>query len=85
MTIQPDDRPPMAIAMQWVSQITTISLIMVLPAGLGYWLDNRWDTEPWLIACGAAIGFAIGMWQLLQLVKTDQEKSKSDHERRKNP
>ena len=71
----PDGRPPMVVAMHWVSQVTTISIEMALPAGLGYWLDQRWGTEPWLVVCGAVIGFAVGMWHLLQLA----QRSGNDH------
>jgi predicted neutral ceramidase superfamily lipid hydrolase len=59
----------MAIAMQWVSRITTISLSMALPAGLGYWLDRHWGISPWLTIVGAVLGFAAAMAQLLQLAQ----------------
>lgn len=65
-----DDRPPMVVAMNWVSQITTIGLEMSLPALGGNWLDNRWGTSPWLVCVGAVIGFALGMWHLMQLART---------------
>ena len=60
-----DDRPPVVVAMQWVTQITTIGLEMAIPAGLGYWADTRWGTEPWLVSVGAIVGFAVGMRHLL--------------------
>ncbi len=64
-----DDRPPMVAAMQWVSQITAISMEMVVLAVLGYWLDSMWGTDPWLLVSGALIGFAVGMMHLFQIVK----------------
>jgi hypothetical protein len=64
-----DDRPPMVIAMHWVQQITSISIEMVAPAGLGYWLDGRWGTGPWLLAVGAVLGFLLAMLHLLALAK----------------
>ena len=70
---QSDDRPPMAVAMQWVSQITTVALEMVLPAVLGLWVDGKWNTEPWFLICGAVGGFALGMWHLLQMAKTSEK------------
>ena len=57
------------MASEWISRITTVGLEMALPPGLGYWLDGRWGTEPWLVICGAVLGFAGGFWHLLQLVK----------------
>ncbi len=79
-----DDRPPMAVAMQWVSRITTVCLTMSLPAGLGYWLDQKFQTDPWLVSCGAVIGFAVGLIQLLQIVKA-AEKSGNKRDRNTGP
>jgi F0F1-type ATP synthase assembly protein I len=59
----------MVVAMRWVNQITSISLEMALPAFLGRWLDQRWGTEPWLVAVGAVLGFAVAMVHLLALAK----------------
>jgi F0F1-type ATP synthase assembly protein I len=59
----------MVVASRWVSQITNIALQMVLPAGLGYWLDRRWGTDPWMVSLGAALGFFVAMTSLVQLAK----------------
>lgn len=61
--------PPLVRAMQWVSTITSIGFMMVLPAALGYWLDTLWGTGPWLLVVGALLGFVLGMWELLKLAK----------------
>jgi F0F1-type ATP synthase assembly protein I len=42
---------------------------MAIPAALGYWLDGRFGTEPWLVTVGAALGFFVGFRHLLQMVK----------------
>ena len=75
-----DGRPPMVVAMYWVHQVTTISLMMAAPAGLGYWLDKRWGTQPWLVIVGAVLGFITAMTQLLQLANSGKRagKKKSD-------
>lgn len=81
MPAPPDDqRPPLAAALQWVSQITTVSLEMVLPIGLGYWLDGTFGTEPWLTIIGAVLGFGIGLRHLLELTAPSEKtgKHKSD-------
>ena len=67
-----DERPPMADAMQWVSRVTTVSLEMALPPGLGYWADESWGTGPWLVILGAVFGFMLGMWHLLQMASEKQ-------------
>ncbi len=38
----------------------------LLFAGLGYWLDGRWGTSPWLAVTGGALGLAGGMWLLIK-------------------
>ena len=60
----------MVIAMYWVHQITTVSLEMVLPGALGYWLDHRWGTAPWLLVVGVVLGFVTSMIHLLRMVET---------------
>ena len=67
-------RPPMVAAMQWVSQITTVSLEMALPAGLGHLADRRWGTGPWLTCVGALLGFVVGFRHLLLMVAKEQSK-----------
>ncbi|MBM84096.1 MAG: hypothetical protein CMJ78_26380 [Planctomycetaceae bacterium] len=64
-----DNRPPMVVAMRWVSQISSVSFEMAIPAGVGWWLDQEWDTEPWLLISGAVLGFYAGFTHLLQIVK----------------
>ncbi|MGE3316563.1 MAG: AtpZ/AtpI family protein [Planctomycetaceae bacterium] len=67
----------MVVAMQWVHRITGVSLQMVLPAALGYWLDGRWETEPWLLAIGAVLGFIVAMRQLLLWANKENRRSGS--------
>lgn len=71
----------MASAMRWVSQLTTISLEMVLPGLGGYWLDQRWGTKFFVIV-GFSLGLALGMWQLLRLTSARNRPSKSAHPHR---
>ena len=69
MTKSLDNRPPLALAMQWVSRVTTVSLEMVLPGLLGYWADQQWNSEPVLLVLGVILGFSVGMWHLVTLTK----------------
>ncbi|HVV71265.1 MAG TPA: AtpZ/AtpI family protein [Verrucomicrobiae bacterium] len=66
----------MAVAMQWVSKITTVSLTMALPALGGWWLDKVCGTAPWLLIVGAMLGMAAAFRQLLQMVATPQPRQK---------
>ena len=63
---QHDDRPPVAKAVEWVSRITTVGLVMALPAIAGHWLDDRGETQHWGLV-GVLVGLTVGMWYLLRM------------------
>jgi ATP synthase protein I len=73
---QRDDRSPLVLALEWTSRITTIALEMVLPCLVGFWLDQWLGTWVVLVVLGAIVGFAAGMWQLIQLSKPSRGKDK---------
>ena len=60
---------PMAVALTWVSRITTVSVLMVLPGVVGYWLDGRFGTRVLFTLLGFALGMLLGMWQLIQMTR----------------
>lgn len=35
---------------------TTLAATVLAGLGVGYWLDRRWGTEPWLAFAGAVLG-----------------------------
>jgi F0F1-type ATP synthase assembly protein I len=70
----PDDRSPMTIALEWSARLMTIGLEMALPAAGGYWLDLRTGTSPLFVITGVILGFAVGMWHLLQIARQDDPK-----------
>ena len=80
-----DDRSPLAVAAQWVSQITGIGLEIVLPIVVGRWLDERWGTSFWTVV-GVLVGPLLGFWHLLKLTgvvggtkgKSDKENEQQD-------
>lgn len=63
-----DRRPPMAVAMGWVAHITGYAFELALPVGVGYWLDTRWGTAPWLLIVGILVGVAVSTLHLIQMV-----------------
>ena len=73
-----DERSPAVRAYAWASRLTTVSLEMVLPGLVGYWLDLRWKTQPLLTIIGFACGLALGMWHLLKMTSA-QQKSDADN------
>ena len=69
VTEQRDDRTPLVLAYEWSARITSISLELVVPVLIGYWLDRRWGTLPLLLIIGVALGFATATMSLLRLTK----------------
>lgn len=42
---------------------------LLVPGAIGYWIDGKFDTRPWLMLVGGLLGFAIGMMNLLRSAK----------------
>jgi F0F1-type ATP synthase assembly protein I len=51
------------------TQVMSISLQMAIPPGIGWWLDQKFSTAPWLMVVGLLLGFSIAMLELLKLAK----------------
>ena len=69
-----DERPgidPMALALEWVTKITTVGLEMVLPAVGGGYLDRRLNTTYWTLI-GVVFGVVFGIWHLLLMTRPKQ-------------
>jgi len=58
----------MAVALVWVSRITTVGLEMVLPGLAGHWLDQRFGTQ-FLAIAGFAFGLTAGIWHLIIMTR----------------
>ena|SRR5579863_10016046 len=63
-----DSRPPLLVAHEWLTQITTVVAEMVLPGLAGHWLDRRWGTE-FLALIGFALGLTVGIWHLIVITR----------------
>lgn len=63
----------MAEAYIWVNKITTCCIAMVLPCGIGFWLDGVFHISPVLAILGMIVGMPIGLYML---IKMTEEKSK---------
>ena len=55
--------------MEWVARITTVSLEMVLPGVIGYWIDLRLGTKVVFLILGVILGFVGGLRHLIKLAK----------------
>jgi F0F1-type ATP synthase assembly protein I len=59
----------MAEAMKWVSVVTSVVGVMIVPALGGLWIDNLLGTKWLFVILGAIVGFVGGMYCLLDMVK----------------
>ena len=41
---------------------------MLLGLGVGYWLDRRLKTEPWLLFAGGVAGIGVAFYQFFRTV-----------------
>jgi ATP synthase protein I len=70
MDNSPDDPSSYANAMAWVSRITSISMEMVVPGLIGYYLLDRWlGTKVVFLILGLILGLIGGIWQLIRLTR----------------
>ena len=47
---------------------TLVGGIIIL-GGLGYFLDSRWGTAPWLLITGLAIGIVVGFYEVIKAAR----------------
>lgn len=57
-----------AVAMDWATRITAVSLEMVLPGIAGHWLDGWRGTKYWT-PLGFGFGMVAGIWHLLVMTR----------------
>ncbi len=64
--------PLMEGASYWILA-WSVPISIAIGYGLGWWLDGRLGTEPWLQIAGFLLGTAAGLTQILQQTGTDEE------------
>jgi F0F1-type ATP synthase assembly protein I len=64
----------MALAASWSAMITTISMEMVVPIALGYWIDTWLGTRVVFVILGAIGGMTLGMFHLVRLLANSPAK-----------
>lgn len=71
-----DGRSAGAKAYHWASKIMTVSLEMVVPGVVGYFLLDRYlGTKFVFCLLGFAGGMTLGIWHLMQLTSDDSKSS----------
>jgi hypothetical protein len=76
VTTPPDRNSPSAEAMEWVSRIAAVALMMVLPGLGGQWLDGRLGTK-FVALLGFALGVTSGIAYLVMITKPQHRDSRS--------
>lgn len=62
--------PPPANAWIGLSSVGFEFVFSVLvPGALGWWLDRKFGTGPWLLLVGLLFGFGAGFYRLMKTVK----------------
>jgi len=59
---------------------TTLAVTVLAALGLGYWLDTRLGTRPWLLLAGGGLGIGAALYQFIRTV-TDYSNRRSGPKR----
>jgi F0F1-type ATP synthase assembly protein I len=65
----PPDRSSVAIAFQWATTVMTLAAEMVVPALIGYLLDQKFGTGHVLLLIGFALGGLLATLGLVRITK----------------
>jgi len=65
---QPPKRPPLAEAMRYAQVGTMLIAPMIVIGAIGYVLDRRLATAPWLLLAGLILGMVTGFVSFFRLV-----------------
>lgn len=63
-----DDRSPMAKSFSKASEVTSISIMMIVPGLVGYWIDQKVGSVLVFTLLGLALGMGVAVRQLMHLV-----------------
>ena len=70
-----DGRNAVARGYVLATRVSSIGMQMAFPPLIGWWLDARFKTTPWLLIIGALLGFAVSLLELIRLAKDSNSKS----------
>src|SRR5262245_28563052 len=62
-----DGRSALARGMVWATKAGNLGLELALPILGGYWLDQRWGTQPWLLLVGMGLGVLVFSQSVIRL------------------
>ncbi|MDI6892232.1 MAG: AtpZ/AtpI family protein [Actinomycetota bacterium] len=81
ITTRPD-KEPRHIFEELSSIHLGIHLVLstLIGLGIGYWLDGKFGTRPWLMVVGTFVGAAGGFLEIIRVLQVEEEKSKKKKE-----
>ena len=73
LTKNVDDRSSIAKGMSRGSEIVSVCMMMIIPALIGYFVDQKIGTRFLLTILGFVFGMSAAVWQLMKIVKAISE------------
>ena len=70
-----DGRNSVARGYVLATRVTSIGMQMAFPPLIGWWADSKFNTAPWLLILGAAMGFGVSLLELIRLAKDSNSKA----------
>ena len=70
-----DGRNSVARGYVLATRVTSIGMQMAFPPLIGWWVDSKFNTAPWLLILGAAMGFGVSLLELIRLAKDSNSKA----------
>jgi F0F1-type ATP synthase assembly protein I len=71
VTVPPQLPDPRQLARYFA--LAQVGFEMVVPIGLGWWLDDIFGSTPWLTVVGVILGLSLGIWHLVVLGNRQDE------------
>jgi len=63
----------------WLNLGVVLTACVLMGVGLGYWLDAKLGTKPWLLLAGSLLGMAAGFYHFIKAVIHLQKKSDGEN------
>ena len=69
-----DGRSPISRGYVLADRVFSIAIQMAVPPVLGWWVDGKLNTSPWLLVLGTVFGFVASLYQLIKLGNDSEKK-----------
>jgi F0F1-type ATP synthase assembly protein I len=69
-----DGRNSVARGYVLATKVSSIGMQMAFPPLIGWWIDTKWGTTPWMLMLGACLGFVISLLELIKFANDSNRK-----------